>query len=97
MAAGDEEAFKRLKHCLGLESVRWFEPARLAGGCGHKVLADNLASLLNRSVDSGAQQDDEAVVVSRKVNPGNGGHVVALCAHVAATKPSPRSSMTGLP
>ena len=33
-----------------------------------KVLADNLASLLNRSVDLRAQQDDEAVVVSRKVN-----------------------------
>ncbi len=44
-----------------------------------KVLVDNLASLLNRSVDWGAQQDDEAVVVSRKVNRATAAKALSRC------------------
>jgi hypothetical protein len=49
-----EEAFKRLKHRLGLESVSGLSQHALLVDVATKVLADNLASLLNRSVDLGS-------------------------------------------
>ena len=74
-----EEAFKRLKHRLGLESVSGLSQHALLVDVATKVLADNLASLLNRSVDLGAQQDDEAVVVSRKVNRATAAKALSRC------------------
>jgi IS4 transposase len=45
-----EEAFKRLKHRLGLESVSGLSQHALLVDVATKVRADNLATLLNRSV-----------------------------------------------
>ena len=45
-----EEAFKRLKHRLGLESVSGLSQQALLVDVAAKVLADNLAALLNRAV-----------------------------------------------
>lgn len=45
-----EEAFKRLKHRLGLESVSGLNQHALLVDVATKVLADNLAALLNRAV-----------------------------------------------
>jgi len=45
-----EEAFKRLKHRLGLESVSGLSQHALLVDVATKVLADNLAALLNRAV-----------------------------------------------
>lgn len=72
-----EEAFNRLKHRLGLESVSGLSQHALLVDVATKVLADNMASLLNRSVNLGAQ-DDEAVV-SRKVNRGTAAKALSRC------------------
>jgi len=72
-----EEAFKRLKNRLGLESVSGLSQHALLVDVATKVLADNLASLLNRSVDLGVQ-DDEAVV-SRKVNRATAAKALSRC------------------
>lgn len=45
-----EEAFKRLKHRLGLESVSGLSQHALPVDVATKVLAENLAALLNRAV-----------------------------------------------
>lgn len=45
-----EEAFKRLKHRLGLESVSGLSQHALLVDVATKVLADNLAALLNRAL-----------------------------------------------
>ena len=45
-----EEAFKRLKHRLGLESVSGLSQHALLVDVATKVLADNLTALLNRAV-----------------------------------------------
>lgn len=45
-----EEAFKRIKHRLGLESVSGLSQHALLVDVAAKVLADNLAALLNRAV-----------------------------------------------
>lgn len=60
-----EEAFKRLKHRLGLESVSGLSQHALLVDVATKVLADNLAALLNRAVPMapGACED-----VRRQVN-----------------------------
>lgn len=73
-----EEAFKRLKHRLGLESVSGLSQHALLVDVATKVLADNMASLLNRSVDLGASSDDEAVV-SRKVNRATASKALSRC------------------
>ena len=64
-----EEAFKRLKHRLGLESVSGLSQHALLVDVATKVLADNLAALLNRAVPmvSGTPQAQE-LGVSRQVN-----------------------------
>jgi len=49
-----EEAFKRLKHRLGLESVSGLSQQALLVDVAAKVLADNLAALLNRAVPMAA-------------------------------------------
>jgi hypothetical protein len=72
-----EEAFKRLKHRLGLESVSGLSQHALLVDVATKVLADNMASLLNRSVDLGAS-DDEAVV-SRQVNRATATKALSRC------------------
>jgi hypothetical protein len=72
-----EEAFNRLKHRLGLESVSGLSQHALLVDVATKVLADNMVSLLNRSVNLGAQ-DDEAVV-SRKVNRGTAAKALSRC------------------
>jgi hypothetical protein len=72
-----EEAFKRLKHRLGLESVSGLSQHALLVDVATKVLADNMASLLNRSVDL-EDQDDEAVV-SRKVNRSTAAKALSRC------------------
>ena len=45
-----EEAFKRLKHRLGLESVSGLSQHALLVDVATKVLADNLVTLLNQAV-----------------------------------------------
>ena len=75
-----EEAFKRLKHRLGLESVSGLSQHALLVDVAAKVLADNMASLLNRSVNLG-DQDDEAVV-SRKVNRATAAKALSRCIRV---------------
>lgn len=72
-----EEAFKRLKHRLGLESVSGLSQHALLVDVATKVLADNMASLLNRSVDLGAQ--DDKAVVSRKVNRSTAAKALSRC------------------
>jgi hypothetical protein len=72
-----EEAFKRLKHRLGLESVSGLSQQALPVDVATKVLADNLASLLNRSVDTGTRDDDAAVI--RKVNRETPAKALSRC------------------
>lgn len=55
-----EEALKRLKHRLGLESVSGLSQHALLVDVTTKVLADNLAALLNRAVPM-AQDSPEGV------------------------------------
>ena len=60
-----EEAFKRLKLRLGLESVSGLSQHALPVDVAIKVLADNLAALLNRAVP---MAPGEPEVVRRQVN-----------------------------
>jgi IS4 transposase len=60
-----EEAFKRLKHRLGLESVSGLSPHALLVDVTTEMLAANLTGLLNRSVALPEQAD--ASGVRRKV------------------------------
>ena len=60
-----EEAFKRLKHRLGLESVSGLSQHALLVDVATKVLADNLAALLNRAVPMAAGESEG---VRRQVN-----------------------------
>jgi hypothetical protein len=60
-----EEAFKRLKHRLGLESVSGLSQHALLVDVATKVLADNLAALLNRAVPMASGACDG---VRRQVN-----------------------------
>lgn len=59
------EAFKRLKHRLGLESVSGLSQHALLVDVATKVLADNLAALLNRAVPMAAGESEG---VRRQVN-----------------------------
>lgn len=72
-----EEAFKRLKNRLGLESVSGLSQHALLVDVATKVLADNLACLLNMSVNLGAQEDEAGV--SRKVNRATSAKVLSRC------------------
>jgi hypothetical protein len=76
-----EEAFKRLKHRLGLESVSGLSQHALLVDVAMKVLADNLASLLNRSVDVDAQCSDATPVI-RKVNRATASKALSRCVRV---------------
>jgi hypothetical protein len=60
-----EEAFKRLKHRLGLESVSGLSQHALLVDVATKVLADNLAALLNRAVPMASGEPEG---VRRQVN-----------------------------
>ena len=60
-----EEAFKRLKHRLGLESVSGLSQHALLVDVATKVLADNLAAQLNRAVPMAAGESEG---VRRQVN-----------------------------
>jgi len=72
-----EEAFKRLKNRLGLESVSGLSQHALLVDVATKVLADNLACLLNMSVNLGAQEDEAGV--SRKVNRATSAKALSRC------------------
>jgi hypothetical protein len=72
-----EEAFKRLKHRLGLESVSGLSQHALLVDVATKVLADNLACLLNMSVNLGAQEDEAGV--SRKVSRATSAKALSRC------------------
>lgn len=66
-----EEAFKRLKHRLGLESVSGLSQHALLVDVAAKVLADNLAALLNRAVplaQGGPEPETAGGAVRRQVN-----------------------------
>jgi len=69
-----EEPFKRLKHSLGLERL---SQHALLVDVATKVLADNLACLLNMSVDLGVQEDEAGV--SRKVNRATSAKALSRC------------------
>jgi hypothetical protein len=72
-----EEAFKRLKHRLGLESVSGLSQHALLVDVATKVLADNLAALLNRSVALPEQADERGV--KRKVNRAQAARTLSRC------------------
>src|SRR5512142_3484816 len=76
-----EEAFKRLKHRLGLESVSGLSQHALLVDVAMKVLADNLASLLNRSVNVDARSSDASPVI-RKVNRATASKALSRCVRV---------------
>lgn len=71
-----EEAFKRLKHRLGLESVSGLSQHALLVDVATKALADNLAALLNRAVPmaSGASEG-----VRRQVNRAAAAKLFSRC------------------
>ena len=73
-----EEAFKRLKHRQGLESVSGLSQHALLVDVATKVLADNLASLLNRSLDLGAK-DGDIGAVPRKVKRVTAAKALSRC------------------
>ena len=52
-----EEAFKRLKHNLHLESVSGLSQHALLIDVASKVLADNIAALLTKATESALPQD----------------------------------------
>jgi hypothetical protein len=72
-----EEAFKRLKHRLGLERVSGLSQHALLVDVATKVLADNLAALLNRSVALPGQADERGV--RRKVNRAQAARTLSRC------------------
>jgi hypothetical protein len=71
-----EEAFKRLKHRLGLESVSGLSQHAVLVDVATKVLADNLTALLNRAVPmaSGASEG-----VRRQVNRAAASKLFSRC------------------
>ena len=71
-----EEAFKRLKHRLGLESVSGMSQHALLVDVATKVLADNLAALLNRGVPMGSGASDD---VRRQVNRAAASKLFSRC------------------
>jgi hypothetical protein len=71
-----EEAFKRLKHRLGLESVSGLSQHALLVDVATKVLADNLTALLNRAVP---MAPDTADGVSRQVNRAAASKLFSRC------------------
>lgn len=71
-----EEAFKRLKHRLGLESVSGLSQHALLVDVATKVLADNLAALLNRAVP---MAQDSPQGVSRQVNRAAASKLFSRC------------------
>ena len=71
-----EEAFKRLKHRLGLESVSWLSQHALLVDVATKVLADNLAALLNLAVP---MAQDSPQGVSRQVNRAAASKLLSRC------------------
>ena len=75
-----EEAFKRLKHRLGLESVSGLSQHALLVDMATKVLADNLAALLNLAVPmvSGTPQAQE-LGVRREVNRAAAAKLFSRC------------------
>ena len=72
-----EEAFKRLKHRLGLESVSGLSQHALLVDVATKVLADNLAALLNRSVT--LPEPADAGGVRHKVNRAQAARTLSRC------------------
>lgn len=75
-----EEAFKRLKHRLGLESVSGLSQHALLVDVATKVLADNLTALLNRAVPM-VEQLGEALArgVKRQVNRAAASKLFSRC------------------
>ncbi len=71
-----EEAFKRLKHRLGLESVSGLSQHALLVDVAAKVLADNLAALLNRAVPMAEASSDG---VRRQVNRAAAAKLFSRC------------------
>lgn len=71
-----EEAFKRLKHRLGLESVSGLSQHALLVDVAIKVLADNLAALLNRAVPMAAGVPEAA---KRQVNRAAAAKLFSRC------------------
>ena len=71
-----EEAFKRLKHRLGLESVSGLSQHALLVDVATKVLADNLAAVLNRAVP---MVSDSPEGVSRQVNRAAASKLFSRC------------------
>jgi Transposase DDE domain len=71
-----EEAFKRLKHRLGLESVSGLSQHALLVDVATKVLADNLTALLNRAVP---MAPDSPEGVSRQVNRAAASKLFSRC------------------
>lgn len=75
-----EEAFKRLKHRLGLESVSGLSQHALLVDVAAKVLADNLAALLNRAVPMAAEATETAGGgVRRQVNRAAAAKLFSRC------------------
>lgn len=75
-----EEAFKRLKHRLGLESVSGLSQHALLVDVTTKVLVDNLAALFNRALpmDSDTPQAQEGGV-RRQVNRAAAAKLFSRC------------------
>lgn len=71
-----EEAFRRLKHRQGLESVSGLSQHALLVDVATKVLADNLAALLNRAVP---MAHDSPQGVSRQVNRAAASKLFSRC------------------
>ena len=71
-----EEAYKRLKHRLGLESVSGLSPHALLVDVAAKVLGDNLTALLNREVPMAPDSPDR---VSRQVNRAAASKLFSRC------------------
>ena len=75
-----EEAFKRLKHRLGLESVSGLSQHALLVDVATKVLADNLAALLNRAVPMAQDElQTQASGVRRQVNRAAAAQLFSRC------------------
>lgn len=75
-----EEAFKRLKHRVGLESVSGLGQHALLVDVATKVLADNLAALLNRAVPMRAEPPEtKKTAVTRAVNRAASAKLFSHC------------------
>ncbi len=76
MLSAAELRFKRLKHRLGLESVSGLSQHALLVDVAAKVLADNLAALLNRAVPMAEASSDG---VRRQVNRAAAAKLFSRC------------------